>query len=264
MKFVLAFFLCFTLLYSEEPVWDEKSKKVLYTNLAVSAAILGWGFWQWDYGDRSTHSVNEGWFSQDTANGGTDKFGHLYMTYIAARGFSTLYRGYGYDRSDAALYGALSSFGMNTVMELGDAFSVYGFSREDFLVNALGSLGGYLFERHERLDRLMDIRIEYIPTTQIRQGHSIDIFTDYDGMKFLAAIKLDALLGTQRDYVKYLELHVGYFSRNNGGPELERSVYGAIGLNLSRLFNADSGPAGVLFEYYQPPLTYAPYNRRLK
>lgn len=264
MKYILIFFLCLGPLFADDDLLDEKGKKVLYVNLAASAAIVSWGVWQWDYGDRRMHSTKERWFSRDTPYGGVDKLGHVYMTYLYARGFSSLYRSYGYERKKAAAYGALSSFCMNGIMEVGDAFSSYGFSREDFLANLLGSLGGYLLERNERLDRLMDMRIEYMPTSQIRSGDSIDIFTDYDGMKFLAAFKLDSVFDAPNSYAKYLEFHVGYFTRNNGGAELQRNAYVALGVNLSTLFHADDGALHTLFEYYQPPYTYLPGNRRIR
>lgn len=129
-------------------------------------------------------------------------------------------------------------------------------------MNTAGSLSGYLFEKSPELDALMDIRIEYFPSSQVRNGESSDIITDYDGMKFLAALKMEAFDAFRNSPVKYLELQVGYYTRNNGEPDLERTAYVALGLNLSRLFNSDNRFINTLFEYYQPPYTYIPYEHQ--
>lgn len=259
MKRLMMFLLMATFVHAEGLVLDEKGKKLLYTNLVGGAVVIGWGLWQWDYGERSMHSADEGWFGGDTENGGADKLGHAYTTYVLTRSLSTLYRGYGYNRKEAAMYGAFSSFFINAVMEVGDAFSRYGFSKEDMVMNTLGSYAGYLFESDPELDALADIRIEYLPSRAVREGDETDIITDYDGMKFLAAFKCEAMAPLAQTPLKYFEFHIGYYTRGNYSGHLERTAYIGFGLNLSRLLQSDYGAVNTLLEYYQVPYTYLPY-----
>ncbi|MDX1296091.1 MAG: DUF2279 domain-containing protein [Sulfurimonadaceae bacterium] len=260
MRYLLGLLLSVSILFGDNVFSDEKGKKLLYTNLAAAGAIVAWGYWQWDYGERGMHMGDEGWFESDTEHGGADKLGHTYATYAVTRAVASLYRDYGYDDERAARYAAYSSFFINTIMEVGDAFSSYGFSKEDFVMNTLGSYLGYLFERNKELDELVDIRLEYFPSSKVREGEVTDIVTDYDGMKFLAAFKCDAMEPFQDNpMMKYLEFHVGYYTRGNHENAPERTVYLGLGLNLSKLLDGRSSTAETLLEYYQVPFTYLPY-----
>ena len=88
MKQTVILLLLVSLLQTNAAAVDEKEKKVLYTNLAAGSVIIGWGIAQWEYGQNSMHTTNEGWFGSNTDNGGADKLGHLYTTYAATRAFA--------------------------------------------------------------------------------------------------------------------------------------------------------------------------------
>ena len=259
---ILTLLLLLASLHAQSPENREKRHDVLTTNLIAGGVIVGWGLLQWDYGDRSMHASSEGWFGSGTKNGGADKLGHFYTSYAASRGFSSLYRSYGYAQHDAAMYGAFSSLFVTSLMEVGDAFSDYGFSHEDMIMNLGGALGGYLLETDPRIDRMIDVRLEYIPSEAVRNGESTDIVTDYDGMKFLLALKFEAFETFRDSPMRYIELQTGYYTRHNGTPDLERYSYVAVGLNLSALFNSDNRYLNGLFECYQIPCTYLPAEHR--
>ncbi len=70
--------------------------------------------------------------------GGADKLGHFYSSYLVSHGFSYLCTVWGFSREQASKYGSWSSFGLMSFMEIGDAFSHYGFSYEDFFMNFTG------------------------------------------------------------------------------------------------------------------------------
>jgi VanZ family protein len=236
---------------------QDESRKILYTNLIGSAVITTWGFLNWDYGDRSMHASSEGWFGKDTKYGGVDKLGHFYTTFVLSHYFSTLYDGFGFERTKAIEQGAISSLIFNTVMEVGDSFSDYGFSYEDFLVNILGSYIGYYLLMHPDVDDILDIRVEYKPTYEIRHGDSYDILTDYNGMKFLTAIKFDGFESLKGTFLKYFEFHIGYYTRKEGGI-VERDPYLAVGVNLSHILKPVNRKIGKFFNYYQLPYIYIP------
>jgi len=123
----------------------SKENKALLLNATVGAAVLTCGLLEWDYGDRSPHLKEEKWFGKDTPEGGADKAGHMYFSYAPSHLFSYQYKRWGYDQEPAIKLGCLSSLGIQTLIEIGDSFSSYGFSYEDELFNILGVAIGYIW-----------------------------------------------------------------------------------------------------------------------
>jgi uncharacterized protein YfiM (DUF2279 family) len=244
---------------SAEEGWS-KEQKVLMTNLGGIAAVTAWGIVNWDYFANDPKQVNEGWFSEDSYEGGADKCAHFYFSYALAHALSGTFEYWHYPSEKAALLGSLSSFGIMSYMEFGDAFSSYGFSHEDFLMNLFGAAAGYLLYVNPDLSKKIDFRVEYIPNFD--QG---DVFSDYDNMKFLMAVKLDGFDQIQNPYLKYLEIHLGYYAR--GYPNdinKERNIYLGIGISLSKIFNKRSmKKTARVFNYYQLPYTYISVDKDL-
>ncbi|HHD83964.1 MAG TPA: DUF2279 domain-containing protein [Campylobacteraceae bacterium] len=237
--------------------WLEENRKIVRTNLIGSAVILTWGYFTWDYGSRAPHFAHEGWFGKKTKHGGMDKLGHLYTNYLLTQILAARFRDYGYTQRYAACTGAISSFFLNGVMEVGDSFGDYGFSYEDIIFNAVGASLGYLMLTERTIDDAVDIRISYLPSRRVRSGADTDIFTDYEGMKFLAAYKFSSLPGSRTHFWRYLELHAGYYVRSEGGQN-RRYPYLGIGINFSTLLAPLGRNLSRLFEFYQPPLGYIP------
>jgi len=258
-RFTLIFLLTFTLAFAEN---NESKKDILYTNLVGVAVITAWGVANWDYGKRKPYSDNEEWFGRDTDSGGADKVGHFYASYIVGSGLSGLYESWGYTQKDSALYGSLSSFFLMNYMEVGDAFSEYGFSYEDFLMNTLGSFSSYLFYTNPELSKRIDLRIEYVPSFD-----TADIVTEYEKMKYLLAIKAEGFDIISNPYLKYTELHIGYYTRNyedGHSQESERIIYLGVGINLSRVARQNNYKKTARFlNYYQIPYTYIPFEKDL-
>ena len=247
-----------------EPEQDNSHlhRKAIYLNLAVAAGIMGIGAISWDYFQTTPHTGKEGWFGHDTPEGGADKMGHLYSSYLMTDIFSYTYSLWGYPEDLATTYGAVSAMSAVTIMEIGDSFSSsYGFSWEDMAMNAGGVLFGYLRQTFPSLNEKVDYRIEYWP--EFNSDFSRDIFTDYEHHKYLFAIKADGFDFITSKYLKYLELHLGYYSRNYEGykdyekDHRKRVVYAAIGLNIGKIIN--NWIKTPVFEYLQVPYTYLSY-----
>ena len=233
---------------------EEKIDRVINVNITGIGIVTAWGLAQWDYFSRSPHSKSEGWFANDTDDGGADKLGHLYTSYVAAHGLSALYETWCFSKHDAALYGALSSFAVLGYMELGDSFSDYGFSREDFWMNALGSVAGYYLYENEDLASKFDIRWEY----GFHPAGS-DFTTDYENSKYLLAVKFNGFEATRSSWLKHLELHMGYYARGFYDPAIskERNLYFGLGMNLTDLFRRKGyKKTATFFNYMQLPGTY--------
>lgn len=237
-----------------------KSQKVLLTNLAGLTAITAWGTANWDYFSTSPTSGSEGWFSESTKEGGADKWGHFYFSYGLSHLLSSFYEDWGYSNEKSARFGALSSFAMMGTMELGDSFSDYGFSYEDMIMNLLGATAGYLLYSHPDLAKKVDFRVEYIP-----EFDQADVFTDYDNMKFVMALKLNGFQNFQDSFARYFELQLGYYARDYpDGADRERNVYIGIGLSLPQIFSSLSMPKiAKFFNYFQAPATYIPIEKDL-
>jgi hypothetical protein len=233
------------------------NKKILYTNLIGSATIVTWGIINWDYGKRKMHTSNEGWFGKDTKHGGADKLGHFYTTYLLSHYFSNLYYDFGYDKQTAIQQGVISSLVLNTIMEVGDSFSSYGFSYEDFVINILGSYVGYYLLQHPDVHKKLDLRLQYKPTKKITSGDSYDVLTDYNGMKSLIAVKFDGFDKFANTYMKYFEFHIGYYVRDIN-DKIKQYPYIAIGINLSHLLKPVNKKVSRFFNYYQLPYSYIP------
>jgi hypothetical protein len=244
-----------------------KEDKALALNLGISAAVLGWGFANWDYGSGGPRFHGEGWFDRETKEGGADKLGHLYTGYLFSHLFAGQFVRWDFDKDQAIQWGALSSLGITGLIEIGDAFSNrYGFSYQDMLFNTLGAAAGYLLWSSPELSRKIDLRVEYNPF--LGGDHEFDVTTDYDRLSYLIAFKAEGFDFIENPYFKYLELHVGFRARNYAdypsetGVDLRKQfLYVGIGLNLSKLLRPYLDVP--IFNYLQVPYTYVPATYRI-
>jgi hypothetical protein len=245
--------------------WSREDK-ALALNLGVGAAVLGWGVANWDYGAGGPRFQSEGWFDRETDEGGADKLGHFYSAYLFSHLFAGQYERWDFDKDQAIRWGALSSLGVTGLIEVGDAFSDYGFSYEDMIFNTLGAAAGYLLWSFPELSRKIDLRVEYNPFTS--GDYDEDVTTDYDRLSYLIAFKAEGFDFIENPYLKYLELHVGFRARNYAAyserPDVDlrkQYLYVGIGLNLSKLLRPYLDTP--VFNYLQMPYTYVPFTYQI-
>ncbi len=260
LRVVSILFLLLASLFAEH---NKSRADILYTNLAGAAVITTWGVVNWGYGQNSPSSDEEEWFGRETESGGADKLGHFYAAYAIGSGLAVLYENWGYQEKDAALYGSLSSFFLLNYMEVGDAFSdEFGFSYEDLIMNTLGAFSAYLFYLSPELSKRIDLRVEYLPSFD-----TADIVTEYEKMKYLIVLKAEGFDLIKNDFLRYAELHLGYYTRNyeeGFSDESERIIYLGIGINLSRALRQNGHTKTARFlNYYQLPYTYLPFEKDL-
>ncbi|VGO22754.1 DUF2279 domain-containing protein [Pontiella sulfatireligans] len=238
---------------------EEKSRNrlVLGTTAVGVGAVTVWGIAQWDYFSKVPSAGEEGWFGKDTDEGGMDKLGHLYTSYVMAHGISCWYETRDFSRDEAAFYGSLTSFAVMGGMELGDSFSDYGFSCEDMVMNASGCLLGWLLYSRPDLASKIDLRWEYglKPT----KG---DVVTDYENSKFLLALKLNGFKSMQKNPWRHIELHLGYHTEgfDDKHKDNERVPYVGVGVNFTDWFRRRGcEKTATVFNYMQLPYTAANY-----
>ncbi len=240
----------------------SKEEKILFLNAGVFAAIGLYGFFEWDYGANSPQANSEGWFGRTTKHGGADKLGHSWSAYAMSHLFSALYGHWGYEHDRANTYGALSSLGAQTFMELADSFSDFGLSYEDLVMDFAGAAMGYIWGKYPALASKVDFRMEYTP--EIKDSH-FDPFTDYQNQRYLLAFKPEGFERLRETPLSFLEFHVGYFTRGfedheEGGPDhRKRTLYAGVGINVGRVLRALTDekyhPWTQILNYFQLPYT---------
>lgn len=238
----------------EEGWWTSlpKEKKLLYTNVTAASLIGIWGLIEWDYGSADWIDADEGWFEKDSKYGGADKLGHFWATYAFADALTGLYKGWGYSSDRANFYGAISAWSVQAFMEVADGTSgSQGFAWEDMVANTVGALTSVLMENYPELDRKIDFRVEYVFENDVN-----GIFDDYSNHYYSMALKLDGFDTLQDTFLKYFELHAGYYTRGYDDPDEEdsRSFYGGITVNFSSLLQQNGWEkTGKTLEYLQIP-----------
>lgn len=239
---------------------QELKNRVLYTNLIGAGVIALWGTAFWDYFTTAPVAGDEGWFEFDSKYGGADKLGHMYSSYLFSLGFASLFEYWGMSEEESLSYGPLTSLVIHGMMEVGDSFSEsQGFSYEDLAMNTLGAAFYYIREKYPAVKETVDFRLEYVPDLNSGQ----DIFTQYDSMKYLMALKFSGFESMQDTLMKYFELQVGYYTRGYEEHDIystkERVVYAGIGINSSEVLKALGWTkTSEVLHYYQLPYTYIP------
>lgn len=242
----------------------SKEKKLRALNTAVIGGVTAYGLLFWGYGEGDPRVVSEDWFGINTKHGGADKLGHVYTCYLGTMAFAALCERWGFEPADASRHGALSSMTAMTMMEVGDMFTQGGFSFEDLTMDAVGAALGYLRRTDPVLRSRLDFRAEYLPSKGFLDAGGDDFLTDYAGYKYLLALRADGFENLSPRWLKYFELHAGYFTRGYEKYDLEehtrrtRNIYLGVGINLSHLLEKQGRhTAASVLSYYQLPHTYA-------
>jgi uncharacterized protein YfiM (DUF2279 family) len=240
-----------------ETQFSKESKLILFNSGAL-LFITGWGITKWDYGENKPTANSEHWFSHNTKEGGADKLGHYYSSYFLSGSIAFFCKSWGYSRDNAAIAGALSSFGIMNFMEVGDSFSNYGFAYEDFIMNTMGCLTGYLIYKNPELLDFINLRVEYLPDST-----TDDFLTDYENIKYLIALKASGFDLINATVLKYFELQLGYFARgysSDSNTNRQRNFFVGMGIDFSYLFKKlKMNRTSDFLNYYQIPHTSIQY-----
>lgn len=240
---------------------NELIDRVIYTNVIGAGVIALWGATFWDYFTIMPVNGDEGWFGADTKYGGADKLGHAYSTYLWSLGFSSLFEYWGMSEEESLIYGPLTSWIFQGMMEVGDSFSEsQGFSYEDLVMNTLGAAFYYVREKYPVVKETLDFRLEYVPDFK----SDVDIFTQYNSMKYLMALKFSGFKSMEDTPMKYFELQLGYYTRgyqdHDSYSTKERVIYAGVGINSSEVLKALGWTkTSEVLHYYQLPYTYVPF-----
>jgi hypothetical protein len=224
-------------------LFDTKTT-VVTAGVMVIAPVIGYFAW-WRTSSRpSFEFANERWFQRDTYAGGADKASHIFLGYISTLTLQEIYRSL--DKTPAEARGL--AFGVmvltGALIEIGDGFSMYGFSWEDITANAIGAALATGLDAWGLKDTA-GLRFGYvkalIPDACCRYGGYGD---DYSKEIYSADLKLAGFLprvGVKPGPARFLLLSVTYGSkgyRYSAAPLRQRNVGIEVGLNLREVLLA--------------------------
>jgi hypothetical protein len=224
--------------YSFEKWKDDVSASRLESGGAL-AFVTALGLTSWKWGSQKTFRMNnEGWFGDETGSGGTDKLGHAFSSYAITTTIADRLVSEGRSREQAALSAALTTQAIMLYVELFDGYSGdHGFSREDVVMNMMGTGLSYARVVNPSLREKLDFRMEYMPS-----GYKgFRPISDYEGQKYLFALKLNGFDAFRNTSLKYLELQTGYYTRGfskearAAGEAKEHHAFIGVALNLTEL-----------------------------
>ncbi len=253
--------------YSLSTFWSQSST-VKWDILALYGGVTFFGINNWDWGTSAYNFQPEGWFGKDTKYGGMDKIGHAYTGYVVSQYFTQRIAHEIDDPKNAAITGALLGMGFQTYIEFFDGFAgLHGFSYEDLIADGIGAGFSFLRNTVPGLSEKVDFRMEYWGASEYSDWSPV---TDYDGQKYLLALKLSGFEDLENTPLRFVELQAGYYTEGYTDETREKNVdpkrvpYLAVGLNLNELLgmapdirNTMPGEAAdTLFQYWQPPYTY--------
>lgn len=233
---------------------------------ALMAVGIAVGIGEWGWGKTDFHVTHEGWFGKNTEYGGIDKLGHAYGAHMMSDYITWRLRSAGYNGYESSVTAAFLSGIAFAGVELGDGFSHYGASPEDWIASAGGIAFSFLRNNVPGLHDKVDFRMQYVPTMH---GRDFVGAGDYDGKKFLLAWKLGGFDTFKDTPLRYLEIHTGYYTRGYAGTTVPnvsqtRTAYVGLGLNLTELLFTQPGVHGTTTgsairafnKYFQLPYTY--------
>ena len=253
--------------YRAGDFWTQTdSIKLEIAGLVAGTVVVG--FLDWDWGDTSFNFQSEGFFGKDTKNGGMDKLGHAYGTYVLTDFFTDAIEEDLSGAGNADITAAMLSMGIMTGVEVMDGFAAeHGFAWQDIVANAVGASFSVLRHRISGLEQKLDFRLEYFPSGNAGgfRPHS-----DYSGQKYLLALKLSGFEEFETTPLRYVELYAGFYARGftreekDDGEERRQEGFFGIGVNLSELLLSNQEvrhhwagkTARKFLEYNQIPYSY--------
>ena len=272
---------------SDEPADLDTAKTDAPTrkSLALSAAatggtyllLYGWVSLAWyvrTEDSASFHFHEEGWFGRDTYAGGADKLGHTWGNYVMTRGVSQILQHGGWPRRGSILASGGLALSFFTFSEVKDGYKEkYGFSMGDELCDLIGVVGGMVFEMYPELDRRLDFRISYLPSSAYRARLETDgpfnSPEDYSGQTMLLAYHLGSIdaLAQRASWTRYVDVSLGYQTRGYlpkiENAERSQELFVGASLNLQGVLDRvihgrGAGVAHFVTEMYQVPYTTLP------
>jgi hypothetical protein len=207
------------------------------------------------------HFTNEGFFGGHTYTGGADKVAHFVDYSLAQGALANTYRRIGYASGQSGWIGFATATAAGLATEIGDGTTIFGFSWEDFLADALGAATAVGLSESGWNDTIgfRFGRFSQDPAPSCCPDHT-NIGRDYSGEIYTADLKIVGLARRLRfnpGPARFLLLSATYGT--NGyrlvAPDLRQRLVGLeVGVNFSEIFRSLGVPSeplwGEVFYYF--------------
>lgn len=200
--------------------------------VGLGIAVDSYYTW-WKDANKPFTFFTEPWFNGP--HKAIDKFGHMYGTYLTFKGLRNVLL-WGGHSPEASLWWAAGIAAFHSVqIEIGDAFSPYGFDYQDMLMGLFGVGYGMLQTEVPFLDNF-NFKVSY--WSQKGFTTPANFTSDYDAMTvWLTANVHNLMPETMRDYwPEFIQLAVGY---GVGWGETRRELVIGLDLNLEAFTTND-------------------------
>jgi hypothetical protein len=181
-----------------QPKSHSKTKFVAVTSIVgVHMAYATWAYFAWyrEANLKNFYFAHEPAFAAATYAGGADKLGHVWSNYALTRGTTAVLVAGGWPRRESSLVSAGLTEVAFLLTEIEDGF-VFGFETYDLIANGSGAVLGLVMENFPAVDRLLDFRVQYLPSEayryHLRKEGSVDVGQDYTGQSYLLSLHLGA------------------------------------------------------------------------
>jgi hypothetical protein len=219
----------------------------VWTAGAVAAGVLQGIGAPLQYGWVAYNTTDEGWFGRDTYTGGADKVSHFILSSGVSRLLYETYTHLGHPPEQSFNLAVATAFTSGLMVEVMDAFSVYGFSFQDLAVDALGSAAGALINRHHLQDLLgLRVGLSETPIPASAIGSSVPTLgRSYNDEIYAADLKLGGLIRRMHGdpgFAKYFLTSFVFFTKGFGYdpplPTRYQEVGFEVGLNFPEILRA--------------------------
>ena len=251
------------------PVWDHATSAVFLGTAFVLTPVVGYLQWWKRESLQSFHFANERWFERDTYAGGADKASHFYYGTVGQEALEAVYRKLGHTEGQARWLALADSALSAAVVEVGDAFTSYGFAWQDAAVTTTGA-AAYALVSSQGWQDTVGFRFGWLPTresvtasgptphglprpgsplaTQPFQLQSAAIEPGYTYEIYTADVKLAGLLPRLKirpSVARFLSVSATYGTRGypEAAPEFrQRNIGLEIGINFPEVLRAVGVP----------------------
>jgi len=212
---------------------------IVAVSLESTVPIREWGY-------RPFHFETENFFGPDSYAGGADKCSHFVVMANLASALVDAYDRQGHSPAQSSTL----AFGMTLLsglaIEVGDAYSPYGFSWEDLTADVLGTATGVLVRRNG-LTGLIALRAGKVQTdVPVPPGYQPVLGApSYSNEIYTADLKIAGLAGRlhfRPGLARFLLTGVTYSTKGYGYdpplPDRERLVGFELGLNIPEILTA--------------------------
>ncbi len=170
---------------------------------SIGAALYGISV----YGTPSDFDFSDDAFfkGDDGFDGGADKVGHAYTSYLAYRILANWIFDYSeLSRPRALTYAALSTALFAVTVEVVDGFYLpTGFSWRDLVANGMGIAFAVMLELSPKLDKLLGMSVTYFPSSDFESPR---FESDYNGYKYFVNIKMAGVPIIQDTFFQFREM----------------------------------------------------------